>query len=154
MDVDPVALAAADPVPVLLPWLRANPIFNETVGGPEHVSGAVRDPYPHIVITDSPGGGPSDGYYSHDPELLLQAVSSPDGTPGKYELRRLLVITAGLLCAYPDEGITSNRAVISNVRLSSPFVYVPDPRNPTQVGGAGRWQVTLRMRVHAVYGVT
>lgn len=150
MDVDPVALALADPVPVLLSFARNNPILNEEIGDASHFSGALRAPYPHIVLSTSAGGAPSDGFWGNHPELLLEAYSAPDGLPGKAELRRILVLTAAVLAAYPDEGLTSSVCAITNVRITSPFIFGPDLRvqqTPAggYVGGQYRWFCSLQV---------
>jgi hypothetical protein len=155
VDIDPVAMADADPIPVLMQWLQQNAIFNEVVGDASHVSGALRAPYPHIILSQSPGGRPSDGVHFDYPEIRLDAVASPEGLPGKAELLRVLKVTAVLLSAYPDEGIVSDRCSINDVQITSPYIFGADLRSGNTPGSDGtggqiRWYTTLSISSHAV----
>lgn len=157
MDVDPLAIAAADPIPGCLAYLRSNPIMLEQVGGPEHITGYLKDVSPCIVLSTSNGGAPSDNFTFNFPEILVECYGSPDGTPGKAELRRLLVIACVILTNMPDEGVTSNRAAIVGARMTSPYMFMPDLRSAqtpggSYGGGAISWRATIGLTVHSVTG--
>lgn len=83
--------ADADPVSVLLDWLRAHPEAQDLVGGPEHYSGIMEAPWPHVVLSDGPGGSLRDLTWSAEPEVNVEVYSAPNGAPGSAELRRILV---------------------------------------------------------------
>lgn len=136
-------LAAADPVAVVLAWLKDHPVTTEVLGGPEHVSGILRAPWPHLQVTEGAGGDLRGLVWDAEYEVSFELYGSPEGHPGKAAMRAQAVRLLRAVLDLPEEQqIDPGVPVVSDARPSGVFAYTP-----TTVGQP-RWTfgafVTLR----------
>ncbi|MFG2986258.1 hypothetical protein ACGFYQ_34240 [Streptomyces sp. NPDC048258] len=139
---DPYELASTDPVAEVLAWLQQHPKVAECLGGPGRVSGTAEAPWPHLRVTDGPGGDLRDLTWATSPEVTLEVYGDPGGWPGKAELRRLLLTCAVAARELPEAPHTGGRPVISGVRPSGLLIWSP------LVDEQPRWLLTLSVTLH------
>lgn len=151
MPVDPVAVAQAQVVPVVLGWLRTHPLILDEFGE-GHVSGVNKAPYPHIRVTHTSGGNPPDLVYFDEPELLIEVYSAVDGTPGEAALKYLATLALAVVVSLPEAmPVDPARPVaISRITPTSGLLHGSDARVPDGAGQQ-RWYMTVRVKAHAVY---
>lgn len=137
-----LTLADADPVSVLLAWLKQSPEAADALGGPGRVSGLVEAPWPHLVIGHGPGGDLGDLRWVTTPEVTLEAYGDPGGWPGKAELRRILVRCAQAAQSIVEAPHTPGRPVINGVKPSGLLLWSP------LVDGHPRWLLNLSVTLH------
>jgi hypothetical protein len=126
-------LSTADPVAVVLSWLRQHSRIISEFGGPEYLSGLNEAPYPHVRVAPGPGGSDRGLRWLIAPEVLIEVYGSQAGEPGSAELRRLLYVvltaTKELEARQPAPGEPVVTAVNSaNNAISSPLVAPAQPR--------------------------
>jgi hypothetical protein len=139
---DPYALADADPVGLLLPWLAAHPKVQEVLGGPGHVSGAIEAPWPHLRISAGPGGDLRDMRWASEPNVSLELIGDPSGWPGPAALRRALLVCALAAKELVDQDPTPGQPVLCAVRPSGMVID-----SPLETGQA-RWIFGLLLAIH------
>jgi hypothetical protein len=109
----------ADAVPVALTWLRGHERVLEAFGGPDHISGVRRAPWPHLRVTPAPGGDLRDLLYEQAQEVTLEVYGDPDGSVPEPTLRRLTMLAVRALAEMPErrpyDGVTP---VVSLVTVS------------------------------------
>lgn len=118
-------LSDADPVAVVLDWLKDHPDNIALLGGPEHVSGIAEGPWPQVVVSDAPAGDFRDFIWSAELGVTLEVIGHPNGTPGPAALRRLAVKQAGLVAQLPERDVTATDPVVSKVRSSGVAAWAP-----------------------------
>lgn len=119
-------LADADPVALVLTFLKAHQVTAAELGGPTNVSGIHEAPWPHLIVTEGPNGVIRDSLWSQEQEVILSLVGDPTGMPGKAELRRKLLRLVAAVCALPEVEVTDpTKAVVSNVEPNGNVVYTP-----------------------------
>lgn len=109
-------LADNDVVPLLLTWLRSHPAVVDAFGGPDHVSGTNRAPYPMLEIIPTPGGDDRDLRWITDTEIKVSVYGPLDGTLGDAMLRRLLYTAVDALAELPAAGWQPGFPVITRIR--------------------------------------
>jgi hypothetical protein len=137
------ALSSADALATLRAWLQAHPRVLEEFGGPDHVSGQNRAPYPHLMVKYEPGGSDRDLRWLLKPEVSLTAVGDPDGTLGSEALRALLFVALGAAVELGETAAAAGQAVVSYVESSS----ASRPTTIPLTGQAG-WAATVIVSVH------
>ncbi|HEY1177008.1 MAG TPA: hypothetical protein VGF17_12695 [Phytomonospora sp.] len=111
--------ADADPVEVVLDWLRGDPEVLDLLGGPEHLSGIPEAPWPHLVVGDGTAGDLRDFRWDAELEVTLNLYGAPDGAPGASAIRRLLYRIAARAAALADEqAVEVTTPVVSRVKPS------------------------------------
>jgi hypothetical protein len=118
-------ISDADPVAVVHDWLRNHPDQTALLGGPEHVSALVEGPWPHVVVSDGPGGDLRDLVWSTEPMVTLEVVGHPDGYPGPAALRKLAIQQALLVAQLPEREVTSTQSVVSKVKPAGVLAWAP-----------------------------
>lgn len=130
--------SAADPLAVVVAWLRAHPRIAAEFGGPEHVSGLLEAPWPHLVVSPGPGGDLGDLYWLSSPEVTLEVYDDPAGTRGRAALRRLAMIAAVVCKELADRTDHSpTEPVVSEVRPTGVLAWSP------LATGQPRWTLNL-----------
>jgi hypothetical protein len=130
----------ADPVAEVLRAVTANA---STVGvpGPEHVSGQIEGPWPHIVVAPGPGGDLRDAMAVIEPDVLLEVIGPADGSIGPAALWRIAMKCIVLVKGLTEQPTEPGRAVISGVRFTGGLTKQP------LASGQTRWQVTLSVAI-------
>ncbi|MGW1275490.1 hypothetical protein ACWD4V_00840 [Streptomyces tsukubensis] len=135
-------LADADPVSVLLPWLREHPRVSEVLGGPGRVSGISEAPWPHLRVTHGPGGDLRTLTWATEPEVTLEVHGDPGGWPGQAELRRIILTCATAATELPGVQALPGHPVISGIRPSGTLLWAP------LADGQPRWILGLLVALH------
>ncbi|MEU4703394.1 hypothetical protein [Nonomuraea dietziae] len=133
-------LSRADPVPVILAWLRAHPAVTAALSGPDRVGAYSEEPYPRLRVSDVPGG--VDNYLTRlvGTRIQIEALGSMDGGPGKEELRRILYVGLAALGELPAADPAPAGPVIVSVRPAQAGGYVPEAdRRPRYLAQATVW---------------
>jgi hypothetical protein len=116
-------LGDADPVAIVLDWLKNHPRLGEVLGGPEHVSGISESPWPHLWCDDGPGGDLRTLDVAEF-EVLLHLTDAPNGATGPSLLsRKLRRLVAWLVqdLASDDALLDTPWGVVLRVRPSGTF---------------------------------
>src|SRR4051812_35940944 len=127
-------LSTADPIAVVLGWLRQHPaVLAELGNDPAHVSGVNEAPYPHVRVTSGPGGSDRDLRWLIAPEVLIEVYGDQAGAPGEAELRRLLYVVLSAVKELQDQPFGPDEPVVSAIRsannaISSPLAAPAQPR--------------------------
>lgn len=132
-------MTAADPVAVVLGWLRQHPRVLDEFGGANHVSGVYEAPWPRLRVTTAPGGILDDLLWSNAHEVTLETVDHPDGRLGKAELWRLAVVALTAVKDLPGRDVGPADPVVSLVRPSGTVGWSPLET------GQGRWTVGVSL---------
>jgi hypothetical protein len=136
------ALAATDPVPLVMWWLQQHPGVTAALGA-GHISMWNEAPYPCLRLTDTTAGSDGDLIWLISPEIQLEAYGDLDGSPGKAALRQVLYTCAGALmelaqASWPYEGAPDRSPVITWAQSSKSGGYVPLPSGQPRYIGAVR----------------
>lgn len=118
--------ADADPIVVVLEWLRGHPQIETLLGGPglDHVSGIEEAPWPHLVVGEGAGGDLRDLQWAGDYEVTLELVGFPDGRPGKAAMRKTALRILRLVADLPEQQpADETRPAVSRVRPSGVALY-------------------------------
>jgi hypothetical protein len=129
-------LAAADPLAAARTWLLSHPAITWPIESRNQA------PYPCVVLTDPPSGSMRGARWLIAPELTLHALGDPDGSTGKAELRRILVVTLSALIELPDYPTAPGAPVVTNVESSGSVGWSPEPT------GQPRYVTSVRMYMH------
>lgn len=127
-----------DHVAAVLAELRSHASLVDELGGPGAVSGLNEPAYPHVQVTDSPGGEDGRLVWSTTGEVSVLVWGDVDGRPGKAELRRLLYVAVGWLARWPERPHTAGRPVVSDVRVVGSARWQPHPAS-----GQPCWAATV-----------
>jgi len=115
--------ADADPVAVLLDWYLNDDEALDLVGGPDHFSGVLEAPWPHVVVGEGPGGSLRDLRWTAEPEVTVEVYSAPNGAPGEAAMRRMLVRLLRIAAGLPElQLVDVVTPVVSRVRPSGSVV--------------------------------
>lgn len=138
-----VALAAADPVPLVRWWLEAHAGVKAALGELGHVSMWNEAPWPCLLVTDTTAGSDGDLRWLSSPEVQLEAYGDLDGNPGKAALKNLLYTAIGALVEltwvqWPYPGAPDGSPVVSEVQSSRAGGYSPLPSGQPRYIGAVR----------------
>lgn len=136
-------LAAADPVAVLLAWLRGHASVLAEFGDPARISGRNETPYPRLMVMPSPGGSDGDLRWILDGEVSLTTYGEFDGTPGQAALRRMHYTALGAAAELPMSRFTAGQPVVSAIRATTAAYWAPEP-----LTGQPAWRSTLLLTIH------
>jgi hypothetical protein len=134
----PGTIADADPVPVVVSYLRGRADVTAAFGagrvGKENVP-----PYPRLRVSSPPSG--SDRFLGRlvAPVVRLEALGDLDGTPGAEVLRRCLYVALGALAALPAHTPGPGEPIVTYVESNA-----AGGESPT-VGGQPRWLAEVRV---------
>lgn len=134
--------AAADPLPAVLEWLRQHPAITAAFGGPDHVSGVMEAPWPHLCVTPGVSSDLRDLQWDTVSDVTLDVYGDPAGWPGPAELRRLLLLAARICSEIPPSSGAPELPVISAVAPSGLLAAIP------LQNGQQRWTLGLRVTSH------
>jgi hypothetical protein len=133
--------ADADALAVVLAHLKAHPTVTGLFG--TSVSGMTEGPWPHLTVTDGPGGDLRDGRWAHDQEIILEAHGNPSGTPGKAALKNMLFRAVAAVRELPDLPVLDPTApVVSRVRSTGVLVWNP------MANGQGVYTTSVMVSIH------
>lgn len=119
-------LADADPVAVLLDWFKNHPAAVALLGGSDHFSGLLEDPWPHVVLSDGPGGSMRDLVWEGEFEVMVEVYGDPMGSPGQAALRKIGIRLAKIATDLPEhQQVTATTPVVSRVRSSGVAAFQP-----------------------------
>lgn len=117
--------ADADPVEVVIEWLESHPVTTDALGGPDHISGALEAPWPHLIVTDGAGGDLRLLQWDAEYEVSLELVASPEGM-SESEMRRTLMRIIAAVAELDDIDYTDpTKPVVCGVRGSGVTVWQP-----------------------------
>ena len=137
-----LTLADADPVSVLLAWLKQSTTAADALGGPDRVSGIEEAPWPHLKVSHGPGGDLRDLNWSIAPAVTLEALGDPGGWPGQAELRRILLRCAKAAQELAEAPHVPGRPVVRGIKPSGLLIWSP------LVDGQPRWLMNLSVTLH------
>jgi hypothetical protein len=120
-------LEDADAVAVVIGYLNSLPAVTEILGGSDRISDRNEPPYPHLKVTDTPGGSDRGMRWLIAQELTLELYGDMDGSPGKADLRRGLVRILTALRDLPDVPAVAGQPVVTSVETTGAFGFVPEP---------------------------
>lgn len=133
----------ADAVVEVLAWLRSDPDVLAAFGGPDHVTGLMEAPWPHLRVAASAGGDAGDLTWDSRPEVVLEVYGDPQGTVGSAALRRLLLLVGRVLKRMPaTRDVGAGETVVCDVRP----VGAAAPQ--TLSSGQARWTMTVSVTIH------
>ncbi|HET9656745.1 MAG TPA: hypothetical protein VFP72_15440 [Kineosporiaceae bacterium] len=140
--------ADADPVSIALAHLRTDSTVLAAFGGADHISGLVEAPWPHLRVTQGPGGSLRDLRWALTSDVILEVYGAPDGSPGDAEMRRLGMRAVLAVKALQDKVYGPAEPVVSRVVPATNLA----PSPVTGVGnlmelatGQSRWTATLTL---------
>lgn len=108
--------ADADPVKVVIDWLKAHPVAS-VLGGPEHVGAIKEGPWPQLVVSDGVNGDLRDMRWDAELEVVLDLYGDPSGQPGPAAMRRLMLRAVRAVADMPEEQTSDGTTpVVSAVR--------------------------------------
>lgn len=146
-----VALALADPVPLVRWWLGQHAAVTAALAGADslasgHVSMWIEPPWPCLVVSDTTAGSDGDLIWQSSPEIQVEAYGDLDGYPGKAALRTLTYTVLGALMElaqqpWPYAGGPAGAPVVSWVQSTRAGGYVPLP------SGQPRYVAAVRLFV-------
>lgn len=135
-------LARADPLPRIISWLGTHPAVTEVLGGTGRVSARNEPPFPHLRVTDPPGGDDRSLRWLMSSAVQVEAMGDLDGTPGKAVLRQVLYTALGALVELPEQDTPEQGPVITAVRSSVAGGWSPLPN------GQPRYLAILQVYSH------
>lgn len=94
--------ADADPVKVVIDWLKAHPVAS-ALGGPEHIGPIKEAPWPHLVVSDGVNGDLRTMRWDAELEVVLDLYGDPTGAPGPAAMRRLMMRAIRAVADMPEE---------------------------------------------------
>lgn len=117
----------ADALAVVLAYLNAHTGLKDAFGHGDEPFASSRNepPYPHVKITDTPGGSERALDWLTVPELTIETHADPDGTPGKAALWRLHVLVLQALRDLPKTA--QSGPVVTGMLFTGARGYVPEP---------------------------
>lgn len=119
VDVDPAAVAIA--------YLLGRSRLVEAFGDGGWLTSRNEPPYPHVKITDTPGGADRALRWLIAPELTIETHGDVDGSPGKAALRRLHLLVLQELRDLPDQPAQPGQPVVTAVGFPGAHGWVPEP---------------------------
>jgi hypothetical protein len=127
----------------VLSWMRQHVRVLEELGGPDHVSGQNKAPYPHLRVAPEAGGSDRGLRWLLERELSLSVYGDVDGTLGPAELERLLYVALIAVAEAPAGPHLPGQAVITAVRSSTSArpLAVPLTSQPA-------WTATVMVSIH------
>lgn len=141
------ALHDADAVSELLTHFKSDPLVLEAIGGPDHISGLIEGPWPHLVVQPGVGGDLRDlDSAAIEPDVLVDVIGPFDGTVGPAELWRIAMKVLLSAKALPEADHVPGRLVVSKVRVTGGLTKQP------LASGQTRWQATVHLTVSAPQG--
>lgn len=140
-------LTSADAVAISLAWLRQHTGVLQALGGADHITGLLEAPWPHVVVSPSPGGDLRGLRWDTVQEVSLDVHDDPAGTLGQAGLWRLAVLCATALTELPDREFAATEPVVCEAEPSGSVIWSPLET------GQGRWQVSLSLVVHPPHSV-
>ncbi|MER6830932.1 hypothetical protein ABT352_33400 [Streptosporangium sp. NPDC000563] len=145
--MDVTLLADADPVPLVLAWLREHEALATVLGGPGRVGAYSEPPYPRLRVHEVPGGtvGQRSGELLHAVTscVQLEALGAGADAPGVGALKRIVMVALGAVAELPGQPYVSG-PVITGVRyLAGSGGPMPD------IDGRLRWVAKVLVSSHA-----
>ncbi len=137
----PADLSAADPFAVVIAHLRAHPAVTAAFGGPDHVSGLVEAPWPHVRVIPSGGGDLGELLWHTTWQVQVEVIDHPANPVGQAALWRLAMTAAQAARDLTERAVTSADPVVSRVRPSGVVAWSPLP------SGQGRWVCGLLITI-------
>lgn len=126
--------ADADPVAVVIDWLKGAPEVGVLLGGPERVSGQSEAPWPHLAVFDGPGGDLRDMRWDAEYEVSLELTGSPDNVEGDAALRRIMLGILAVVAHLPEEQVVyATTPVVSRVRPSGTYGWADMPSTQRRI---------------------
>lgn len=132
----------ADALAVVLAALNAHQGLRDAFGHGEAPFASSRNepPYPHVKITDTPGGTDRTLHWLTSQELTVETHGDLDGTPGKAALRRLHVLVLQTIRDLPTA--EQDHPVVTGVTFPGARGYVPEPT------GQPRYLSRVQIQIH------
>lgn len=113
-DVD---LSTSDPVAEVIWHLKQDPTVEEALGGPGHVSGTPRDPFPHVVVKIGSTGQMEQLRSTIGHEVTVELHGTMDGSVGPAELWRIFMVVLTSITRMADRDHPAGRPVVHNSRV-------------------------------------
>lgn len=135
----PGTIADADPVPVVVSYLRGRADVLAEFGDPARVGKENVPPYPRLRVSNPPSG--SDRFLGRlvAPVVRLECLGDLDGTPGAEALRRGLYVALGAVADLPAHTPGPGEPIVTYVESSAAGGEVPT------TGGQPRWLADVRV---------
>jgi hypothetical protein len=130
----------ADALAVALAHLRADATLAAEFGDGERFTSRNEPPYPHVRVTDTPGGSDRALEWLTSPELTIETHGDLDGSPGKATLRRLHYLVLQALRDLPKTEQAG--PVVTAVMFTGGGGYVPEPT------GQPRYLSRVQLSIH------
>lgn len=132
-------LSDADPVGEVIWRYKNSPDIDEILGGPDHVSGLMEEPWPHLRVLPGSTGEFSTlrGRLLH--EVTLELYGPMDGSIGSAALWKTMIRLLILANRIPDGEHPPGRPVVSRANVQSGVT-----RQPLS-NGQMRWVATLNV---------
>lgn len=134
-------LVDADPAAAVIAYLDAQLAVQEALGGTGRISARNEPPYPHLGVTDTPGGSDRNMRWLIAPEITLNLWGDLDGSPGKAALRRIFYTILQALRDMPDQPAAPGQPVVTFVQSTGAGGWSPEPT--TQPRYLGRVQLFM-----------
>lgn len=128
-------LVDADPAAVVIAYLSSHPAVTEALGGPGRISAKNEPPYPHLGVTDTPGGSDLSMQWLIAPEVTLKLWGDLDGSPGKAALRRIFYTILQAVRDLPDQPTAPGQPVITAIGNTGAGGWLPEPTGQPQYTG-------------------
>jgi hypothetical protein len=137
----PLDVVDADALAVVLAALNAHPGLLEAFGhGGPFASARNEPPYPHVRLTDTPGGAERTLDWLTAQELTVETHGDLDGSPGKARLRELHVRVLQVIRDLPKQ--PQDHPVVTGVSFPGARGYVPEPT------GQPRYLSRVQVAIH------
>lgn len=135
----PGTIADADPVPVVVSYLRGRADVTAVFGDPARVGKENVPPYPRLRVSNPPSG--SDRLLGRlvAAVVRLEALGDLDGTPGSEVLRRGLYVALGALAELPERTPGPGEPIVTYVAANAAGGESPAG------GGQPRWLAEVRV---------
>lgn len=129
MTVDPTpGQAEADPIPVVLAYLREHPETPGLLGGPEHISGIIEAPWPRLTVDLGVSSDLRrlDLNWDAQYEIAFELLGHPGGAPGKAGLFQIALRILRILGQLPNVQVVDEfTPVVSRVDQSGAPAWTP-----------------------------
>lgn len=135
-------LTTTDPIAESIAWLQGHQRILDEFGGPEHVSGAVEAPWPHLVVSPTSDGDLGELRWRMVEAVTLEVWGDPRGTTGNARCRRLALIAAYALADIVNRPAAPGLAVVSFAVPTGVAVRTP------QRNGQHRYTLGMRLTLH------
>lgn len=110
-------LSASDPVAEVIWHLKQDPAVEEALGGPGHVSGEPRDPFPHVVVKIGSTGQLTQMRATIGHEVTVELHGTMDGSVGPAELWRIFAKVLTAISRMDERDHPPGRPVVHNSRV-------------------------------------